>query len=87
MTFLVLITGINKLSAKAHVTLHVIQIVFQRTSAYINMQSESLKKLPTQRNKRTIIISDHKTNSNLIVCSLLEHYPANNTMLELLQGI
>lgn len=65
--------------------LYVIQIVFQRISVCIYIQYESLKEL--KRYKRSIIISDHKTNSNLIVLSLLEQNPTNTTQLELLQGI
>lgn len=65
--------------------LYVIQTVFQRISVCIYVQYESLKKL--KRYKRSIIISDHKTNSNLIVLSFLEQNPANTTQLEFLQGI
>lgn len=65
--------------------LYVIQIVFQRISVCIYIQYESLKEL--KRYKRSIIISDHKTNSNLIVLSLLEENPDNTTKLELLQGV
>ncbi len=65
--------------------LYVIQIVFRRIGVCIYIQYESMKKL--KRNKRSILFSDHKTNSNLIVLSSLEQNPANTTQLELLQGI